>query len=109
MHPPLLSPLRFRRQVLWVRVSQASYRAISVDVLSHILHMDLAFHLTRKTGELTKIMDRGTSSIQDLLSVLVFSVGPSLADILIACIYIAGALQARPERPAAQWTISPIE
>lgn len=38
-------------------------------------------------------MDRGTSSIQDLLSLLLFSIGPSVADIFISCVYIAGSLQ----------------
>ena len=45
-------------------------RRISVDVFRHTLNLDLNFHLHRKTGEMTRIMDRGTSSMQVSLAVL---------------------------------------
>lgn len=88
-----LKPLPPHRSVLWVPVSQASYRRIAEDMLSHVLDLDLKFHLARKTGEVTKVMDRGTSAVQDLMSILMFNVGPSMLDVLVACVYIAGALQ----------------
>ncbi|KAL6777369.1 hypothetical protein ACKKBF_B21245 [Auxenochlorella protothecoides x Auxenochlorella symbiontica] len=55
--------------------------------------MDLTFHLHRKTGELLRIMDRGTNSIQTMLSTVVFSIGPSIFDIAAASIYIALSLK----------------
>jgi hypothetical protein len=43
-------------------------RSISVDMFSKTMDLDLRWHLMRKTGEVTRIMDRGTSAIQNVLS-----------------------------------------
>ena len=43
-------------------------RAISLDMFGKILDLDLKWHLLRKTGEVTRILDRGTSAIQNTLS-----------------------------------------
>ena len=40
-----------------------------------------------------RILDRGTSSIQDVMTVLLFNVLPQLADVLAACIFMAIKLQ----------------
>jgi hypothetical protein len=43
---------------------QAAFRRISNDVFEHLLELDLSFHVHRKTGQIMRILDRGTSSIQ---------------------------------------------
>lgn len=43
-------------------------RSISVDMFAKTMDLDLRWHLMRKTGEVTRIMDRGTSAIQNVLS-----------------------------------------
>lgn len=45
-------------------------------VFGHVLDLDLSFHLSRKTGEVTKVVDRGTAAIQNVLSTIVFSIAP---------------------------------
>lgn len=47
-----------------VLVLQAAFRRISNDVFGHLLELDLTFHVHRKTGQIMRILDRGTSSIQ---------------------------------------------
>ncbi|KAI0244399.1 ATP-binding cassette-type vacuolar membrane transporter Hmt1 [Massospora cicadina] len=42
------------------------------------------FHIKRKTGEILRVMDRGTSSVVSLMNYVVFSVFPTIADIVIA-------------------------
>ncbi|RMZ56656.1 hypothetical protein APUTEX25_002745, partial [Auxenochlorella protothecoides] len=81
------------RSFLWIPISQNSYRRATLDIFTHVLDMDLTFHLHRKTGELLRIMDRGTNSIQTMLSTVVFSIGPSISDIAAASIYIALSLK----------------
>lgn len=49
-------------------VSFAMCRSISVDMFQKAMDLDLRWHLMRKTGEVTRIMDRGTSAIQQVLS-----------------------------------------
>ncbi len=43
---------------------QAAFRRISNDVFEHLLELDLSFHVHRKTGQIMRILDRGTSRIQ---------------------------------------------
>lgn len=81
------------RQWLWIPVFQTAYRRISLDLFAHTLDLDLKFHLLRKTGEVTRIMDRGTSALQNILSTVIFNIGPQLFDIVAACAYLATALQ----------------
>jgi ATP-binding cassette, subfamily B (MDR/TAP), member 6 len=49
----------------------------------------LQFHITRKTGEVLRVMDRGTNSIVQLLSQILLSIFPTLLDIGIAVIFFA--------------------
>ncbi|KAK9823014.1 hypothetical protein WJX81_007044 [Elliptochloris bilobata] len=81
------------RNWLWIPISQSAYRTIALDLFLHVLDLDLKFHLMRKTGEVTRIMDRGTASIQNILSTVLFSIVPQLFDIVAACIFIAAALE----------------
>ena len=47
------------------------------------------WHLGRKTGEVLRIMDRGTNSVNSLLQYLVFNILPTLIDIIVAVVYFA--------------------
>jgi ABC-type transport system involved in Fe-S cluster assembly fused permease/ATPase subunit len=40
-----------------------------------------------------RILDRGTSSVQDMVAIVLFNILPQIADIIIACTYIAAALE----------------
>lgn len=53
-------------------------RRISLDLFSHMLDLDLHYHLHRKTGEVMRILDRGTGAIQNILSTVVFAIGPQV-------------------------------
>ena len=68
-------------------------RRISIELFQHVLNLDLKFHLMRKTGEVMRVMDRGTYSIQSILSTVIFSIAPQMLDILLACVYIASVLE----------------
>ena len=75
------------RSFLWIKVSQYTKREIQVGLFQHLHGLSLRWHLSRKTGEILRVMDRGTESINGLLSYLVFSILPTMVDILIAIIY----------------------
>lgn len=58
---------RLASDVGWFLLSRALQNAfcrISCDVFRHLLALDLNFHVHRKTGQIMRILDRGTSSIQ---------------------------------------------
>jgi len=75
------------RTFLWIRVQQFTSLQIQVGLFGHIHDLSLGWHLQRKTGEVLRIMDRGTSSISSLLQYLFFSIVPTLIDIIIAIFY----------------------
>ncbi len=75
------------RSFIWIPVQQYTSRALQVDVLSHLHSLSLRWHLGRKTGEVLRVMDRGTQSINNLLSYILFNIAPTLVDIGVAIIY----------------------
>ncbi|TPX50403.1 hypothetical protein SeLEV6574_g00910 [Synchytrium endobioticum] len=80
----LLSSLQ---SYLWIPVGQYTTRKISVRMLEHLHNLSLNFHLNRKTGEVLRIMDRGTNSIGSLLSYLLFNITPVFVDIIAAVVF----------------------
>ncbi|GIL44034.1 hypothetical protein Vafri_1601 [Volvox africanus] len=81
------------RSYLWIPVSQDSYRRISLRTFDHVMSLDLTFHLRKKTGEVTKVVDRGTNAMQSLLSTVLFNILPQMFDVLAAATYLAQALE----------------
>uniref|UniRef100_A0A8C8XWV6 ATP-binding cassette sub-family B member 6 n=1 Tax=Panthera leo TaxID=9689 RepID=A0A8C8XWV6_PANLE len=77
------------RTFLWIRVQQFTSRQVQLHLFSHLHELSLRWHLGRRTGEVLRIVDRGTSSVTGLLSYLVFNVLPTLADITIGIIYFS--------------------
>lgn len=77
------------RTFLWIRVQQFTSRRVELHLFSHLHELSLRWHLARRTGEVLRIVDRGTSSVTGLLSYLVFNILPTLADIIIGIIYFS--------------------
>jgi len=74
---------------LWFPINQYTTREISLEMFSHLHNLSLQFHINRKTGEVLRVMDRGTNSIVQLLSQILLSIFPTLLDIAIAVIFFA--------------------
>ncbi|XP_035228814.1 ATP-binding cassette sub-family B member 6, mitochondrial-like isoform X2 [Stegodyphus dumicola] len=77
------------RSFLWIRVQQYTVKEVELEMYEHLHSLSLSWHLSRKIGEVLRVMDRGTSSISNLLSYIVFNIIPTFADIFIAVIYFA--------------------
>lgn len=82
------------RTFLWIKVQQYTSRAMQVRLFSHLHSLSLRWHLGRKTGEVLRVMDRGTVSINNLLSYVLFNILPTIIDIGIAVIYFIIAFDA---------------
>jgi ATP-binding cassette, subfamily B (MDR/TAP), member 6 len=79
------------RSFLWIKIQQYTSRTIEVELFRHLHGLSLRWHLGRKTGEVLRVMDRGTDSINNLLSYIVFQIFPTIADIFIAVIFFITA------------------
>ena len=74
------------RNALFERVGQDAARRLAGRVFRHIHQLSLRFHLERRTGSLTKIVERGTKSIDMMLYFLLFNIGPTLIELVAICI-----------------------
>ena len=66
------------REVLFTHVSQHAIRVLTRKTFAHLHQLPLDFHLSRHTGSLDRLVDRGTKAIDFLLRYIVFNVGPTL-------------------------------
>lgn len=71
------------REVIFARVSQRAVRNIALQVFSHLHSLSLRFHLERQTGGLTRDIERGTKAIGSLLSYTLYSILPTIVEILL--------------------------
>jgi len=81
------------RDAVFARVRHGAMRKVSLRVLEHLHRLSLRYHLERKTGGLSRDIDRGTRSVSSLMNYMVFSILPTLVEILM----IAGILLTRYE------------
>lgn len=82
------------RSYLWIKVQQFTTRELELELFKHLHDLPLRWHLSRKTGEVLRVMDRGTDSIDNLLSYILFSIIPTIIDIIIAVIFFITAFNA---------------
>jgi len=74
------------RNAIFERVGQDAARRLAVDVFDHLHRLSLRFHLERRTGALTKIVERGTKSIDTMLYFLLFNIAPTILELSAVCI-----------------------
>jgi len=78
------------RDVVFAKVGQRALRRVGIETFQHIHNMSLRYHLSRKTGGLSRVMERGVKGVAFLLRFLLFSIGP----LLLQLVLISGALAA---------------
>ena len=71
------------RDVFFARVAQRALRKLALRTFQHIHAMSLRYHITRKTGGLSRIIERGVKGVEFLLRFLVFSIGPLVLELLM--------------------------
>ena len=71
------------RDVLFARVGQRALRMLALETFSHIHNLSLRYHITRKTGGLSRIIERGVKGVDFLLRFLLFSIGPLILELLM--------------------------
>lgn len=74
------------RNVVFERVGQDATRRLSEEVFRHLHRLSLRFHLDRKTGGVTKVVERGTKSIDTMLYFLLFNIAPTIIELVAVCV-----------------------
>ena len=104
VHGPLLLPLALLlaygvlrlasslfnelRDAVFARVRHGAMRSVSLKVLEHLHKLSLRYHLERKTGGLSRDIDRGTRSVSSLMNYMVFSILPTLVEISLVAVIL---------------------
>ena len=70
------------RNVVFERVGQDATRQLAEATFAHLHALSLRYHLSRRTGEVTKVIERGTKSIDIMLYFLLFNVVPTLVQLV---------------------------
>ncbi|WP_425429528.1 ABCB family ABC transporter ATP-binding protein/permease [Celeribacter neptunius] len=79
------------RDVVFSPVSQSALRQLALETFNHIHALSMRYHITRKTGGLSRIIERGVKGVAFLLRFLVFSIGPLALELLMVLVVIAFA------------------
>lgn len=77
------------RDVVFARVRYRAMRRLSEQVLRHLHDLSLRYHLERRTGAVSRDLERGTRSVSTILNYLTFSVIPILVEFgLVAAVLL---------------------
>ncbi|BCL70671.1 metal ABC transporter permease [Vibrio nigripulchritudo] len=76
------------RNVVFAKVGQRALRSVALETISHIHKLSLRYHVTRKTGALSRVMERGVKGIDFLLRFILFSIGPLLLELILISIIL---------------------
>ncbi len=71
------------RDGIFAKVQYHALRDVGVSTFAHVHGLSLRFHLERKTGGLSRVIERGTKGIDTLLSFTIFNIFPTLFQLLI--------------------------
>ncbi|EWS97661.1 metal ABC transporter permease [Pseudoalteromonas sp. SCSIO_11900] len=74
------------RDAVFSRVTEHAMRDIGLKVFKHLHSLDLAFHLDRQTGGISRDIERGTSGLSFLMRFLMFNIVPTLFEIITVAI-----------------------
>ncbi|MBU2962914.1 ABC transporter ATP-binding protein/permease [Citreicella sp. C3M06] len=71
------------RDGVFARVGQHALRRLALETFIHIHRLSMRYHITRKTGGLSRIIERGVKGVDFLLRFMLFSVGPLIIELLL--------------------------
>ncbi|WP_299502651.1 ABC transporter ATP-binding protein/permease [uncultured Roseobacter sp.] len=77
------------RDAVFARVGQRALRMLALETFEHIHRLSMRYHITRKTGGLSRIIERGVKGVDFLLRFLLFSIGPLMLELVMVGIILA--------------------
>lgn len=72
------------REYIWAPVGQKAQRSVATATFAHLHNLSLRYHLEKRTGGLSRVIERGIRSIDFLFRFLLFNIGPTLLQLAIA-------------------------
>jgi ATP-binding cassette, subfamily B, heavy metal transporter len=69
------------RNIVFEKVGQDATRRLAENVFGHLHNLSMRFHMNRRTGAVTKVIERGTKSIDIMLYFLLFNIAPTIIEL----------------------------
>ena len=77
------------RDWVFVRVGQRALRKLALETFTHIHLLSMRYHITRKTGGLSRVIERGVKGVDFLLRFMLFSIGPLILELSMVSVIFA--------------------
>lgn len=77
------------RDWVFVRVGQRALRKLAFETFTHIHRLSLRYHITRKTGGLSRVIERGVKGVDFLLRFMLFSIIPLILELTMVSVIFA--------------------
>lgn len=77
------------RDAVFAKVAQRALRLLALETFQHIHALSMRYHITRKTGGLSRIVERGVKGVEFLLRFMLFSIGPLILELFLTGIILA--------------------
>lgn len=77
------------RQIVFARVMARTSRLMALSVFEHLHALSLRFHLERRTGGVSRDLERGMSAVSDLLDWTIYTIVPTLIEIVVVCVILS--------------------
>ncbi|MCW2274252.1 ATP-binding cassette subfamily B protein [Rhodoblastus acidophilus] len=73
------------RDGMFAKVAMNAVRRLALDVFVHLHALPLRFHLERKTGALTRVLERGRNAIETLTRLVMLTGAPTILELALVC------------------------
>ena len=77
------------RDAIFVRVGQRALRKLALETFIHIHRLSMRYHITRKTGGLSRVIERGVKGVEFLLRFMLLSIGPLILELTMVTVIFA--------------------
>jgi len=71
------------RDAVFAKVGQRALRTLALETFTHIHRLSMRYHIARRTGGLSRIIERGVKGVDFLLRFMLFSIGPLVLELLL--------------------------
>ncbi|AHD00625.1 ABCB family ABC transporter ATP-binding protein/permease [Leisingera methylohalidivorans] len=76
------------RDAIFAPVGQRALRRLALETFAHIHRLSMRYHITRKTGGLSRIIERGVKGVEFLLRFMLFSIGPLILELTLVAVIL---------------------
>lgn len=77
------------KNILWIKVEQNTVKSLKLSLFDHLHKLGIRWHQSKKTGEVLRVMDRGSTSVTTVLNTIFFQITPILIDVIVAMVALS--------------------